>query len=200
MRSRGRIVAVGLAAVLLAVAINSLATGGSLKSTVKKAVRKEVAKQINKATGPRGEPGPQGTQGAQGPQGPAGSPAAGLLTGFIEESDMPYGSNGTFVPVGDSVDSSENSINANAPTVLRDLSVQIDTPPGIGTGWDIRVGGTTAATRLSCSINGSFAATCNSGSQAVTVPAGARIELNITNGLPAANGTALRYGYRALSP
>ena len=67
-------VTLGLA-VIAALALVSPALGGP---SLKKMVRKEVAKQIDKATGPAGPAGNNGINGNTGPQGPPGPTAAGV--------------------------------------------------------------------------------------------------------------------------
>jgi hypothetical protein len=67
--TRRRIITMGVATAVLAISITSLAPGVS----VRKLVKKEVAKQIDKATGPTG---PAGAPGAAGAAGAAGSARA----------------------------------------------------------------------------------------------------------------------------
>jgi hypothetical protein len=191
-------------AVIAALAIASPVFG--LPSSIKKAIKKEVSKQLAGKTGPQGpqgSQGPPGDQGVKGNTGSAGSPAAsaflghasGLTTSPIEFVSPTGTSTATFSAGG------VEMASPNAAIVARDLFVSADAAPGVGNSrqYELRLASTGSAIPVGCAMSGASQTTCDSGVATGTIPAGDGITLRISNsGTP--GGTTIEFGWRGTTP
>ena len=149
-------------------------------------------------------PGGTGSTGPPGQTGPAGSPAASMLTGIAGSSQLSpaAGAATELTPVGVAV-SAGSTRSPSVPVVLRDLSVELTSAPGVGASRTILLGvGATAfpTPSISCTISGSDS-TCTTGAQTVAVPANSDYALAVQNGPGNAPAVAaVRFGYRATTP
>jgi hypothetical protein len=150
--------------------------------------------------GPQGLPGSQGPPGPQGTPGPAGASPASVLLGRVPSSLVPSsGGTSAFDPAGDAAGIARGFSPA-VPVVLRDLAVFVQSAPGVGHSFTVKLGvsqfGGDANPAISCTIRDT-ATTCDTGGQTVTIPAKSEINLSVQN--VGAAQTELRYAYTAVS-
>ena len=143
--------------------------------------------------------GPVGPAGAPGA---AGSPAGSLLTGNTENITMSAGTTAWLAPSGPSQIWGDvrfaEMLSPNAAIVARDLSVQLGNEPGAGESYKITFLVDGSSTALTCTVSG-LDKTCADGANAVTVPAGSRMALQVEVSGGAVPRRVL-FGWRALTP
>lgn len=158
------------------------------------------ARVFKRGTLLRGPAGSQGPTGPQGPQGVPGAAAGSVLLGRIPSNLVPSSaSTSAFDPAGDAAGVARGFSPA-VPVVLRDLAVFVQSAPGVGHSFTIKLGvsqfGGDASPAISCTIRDT-ATTCDTGAQTVTIPAKSEINLTVENS--GAAQTELRYAYTAVS-
>ena len=148
--------------------------------------------------------GPSGAAGAPGAPGVPGSPAASMLTGVGPSSQLLPGAGASteLTPVGVAT-AGAATLSPSIPVVLRDLSAELSTAPGLGASRTIALGvGDTAfpSPAISCTISG-MQTKCDTGTQTVTVPANTKFALSVQNGPGTPpQSAAVWFGYRATTP
>ena len=149
--------------------------------------------------GPRGLRGVQGPRGLRGTTGPAGSR---IVMGNTQNITVPASDTRFLAPGGPSQvfgDIRFAEMITPEPIVARDLSVELGDPPGAGESYVITflVNGTDTA--LACTVAGDTAKTCTDTTDAVSVPARAKIVLRVVTSAAATDRRVL-YALRAVGP
>ncbi len=156
---------------------NGVVTNAKIKRASLKVDRLTPAarRSLRGATGPQGPKGDRGTPGAAGTSG-SSAPAL-LLTSTVPES-----AGDTFIGVSGGSFGSETGAQSVVPAgtalVARDLTVQVQNAPGVGSAYAIafRVNGTDG---LACTIAGT-ATSCSSGTATKPLAAGDLIDYTVT--------------------
>lgn len=148
--------------------------------------------------GPAGTGGDKGPVGVDGTPGPASGATLTVLSGTVSLSTA----NEFFAPSGTSVaDADETTVTMLSPArslIARNLSVQLDNPPGVGKArrFDLRVNNL-ITTNLECVVTHPATA-CTSvggGKDGLLIPANSRISFGNVSSGGAGTPTQARFGF-----